>query len=67
MEKAYYVGPDLAKKIFQGFTADEKGRKIGNKKMSGKAMVEFFSKWRIGTGLQEKASCVMLPAWRIFT
>ena len=43
MKKAYYVGLDIAKNIFQVFSADEQGREIGNKKMSRKAMVEFFA------------------------
>jgi hypothetical protein len=43
MEAAYYVGLDLAKNIFQIFTADGKGLEIGNRKMGRKAMVEFFA------------------------
>ncbi|MDR2745198.1 MAG: IS110 family transposase [Desulfovibrio sp.] len=44
MKGAYYLGLDIAKNIFQIFTADEKGREIGNRKMSRRAMVEFFAK-----------------------
>jgi transposase len=37
------VGLDIAKNIFQVFTAAENGREIGNRKMPRKAMIEFFA------------------------
>jgi transposase len=43
MEKAYYVGLDIAKNIFQVFTANEKGREISNRKMNRRPMIEFFA------------------------
>lgn len=43
MRKVYFVGLDIAKNVFQLFLADEKGKQIGNKKMSRSQMVQFFS------------------------
>jgi transposase len=43
MKKAYYVGLDIAKNIFQVFAADEKGREISNRKIQRNAMIAFFA------------------------
>jgi transposase len=43
MKRAYYVGLDIAKNIFQVFLADANGRELGNKKMNRKALVPFFA------------------------
>lgn len=42
MEKAYFIGLDIAKNLFQVFMADEKGRKISNKKLSRSEAKTFF-------------------------
>jgi transposase len=46
MKRAYYVGLDIAKNIFQVFAADGRGREIGNRKMLRKPMIEFFANLR---------------------
>lgn len=43
MEKAYYIGLDIAKNVFQVFMVDEKGRKICNKKLSRVEAKTFFA------------------------
>ena len=44
MKKVYYAGLDIAKNVFQVFLADERGRELGNRKMTRKQLVEFFSR-----------------------
>jgi hypothetical protein len=34
MSQAYFIGLDIAKNVFQAFSADEKGKAIANKKGS---------------------------------
>jgi transposase len=46
MKRAYYVGLDIAKNIFQVFAADGRGREIGNRKIGRKPMIEFFANLR---------------------
>ena len=43
MKKVYYVGLDIAKNIFQVFQADERGRELGNRKMTRNQAMEFFT------------------------
>lgn len=43
MRKAYFIGLDIAKNVFQVFMADEKGRKICNKKLSRSEAKTFFA------------------------
>lgn len=42
MKKVYFVGLDIAKNVFQLFLADEKGKQLGNRKMSRSQMESFF-------------------------
>ena len=44
MKKVYYVGMDIAKNVFQVFLADERGRELGNRKLSRLQVKEFFTK-----------------------
>ena len=43
MRESYFIGLDIAKNIFQVFTADGKGREISNKKLSRNAMTQYFA------------------------
>ena len=43
MREAYFIGLDIAKNVFQIFTADDKGREISNKKLSRSAMIQYFA------------------------
>lgn len=43
MKKAYFVGLDIAKNIFQVSMADRKGQQIVNKKLKRSGMKEFFA------------------------
>lgn len=43
METVYSVGLDIAKNVFQVFLADGSGKEIQNKKLSRKAMLNFFA------------------------
>jgi transposase len=43
MKEAYFIGLDIAKNIFQVFTADGKGREISNKKLNRNAMIRYFA------------------------
>ena len=43
MREAYFIGLDIAKNVFQVFTADDKGREVSNKKMSRSAMTRYFA------------------------
>lgn len=43
MRKAYFIGLDIAKNVFQVFMADEKGRKISNKKLKRSEVKTFFA------------------------
>jgi transposase len=43
MSQAHFIGLDIAKNVFQVFSADEKGRAIANKKMSRSAMKEYLT------------------------
>lgn len=43
MKKVYFIGLDIAKNVFQLFLADEKGRQIGNRKMTRNQMIQCFS------------------------
>lgn len=45
MKTAYFIGLDIAKNIFQVFTADGKGREISNKKMNRNAMTKYFAQF----------------------
>ncbi|MDR2819351.1 MAG: hypothetical protein LBB60_02295 [Desulfovibrio sp.] len=42
MSQAYFIGLDIAKNVFQVFSADEKGKAIANKKMGRSAVKEYF-------------------------
>ncbi|MDR1888148.1 MAG: IS110 family transposase [Zoogloeaceae bacterium] len=42
MSQAYFIGLDIAKNVFQAFSADEKGKAIANKKMGRSAVKEYF-------------------------
>jgi hypothetical protein len=44
MERAYYVGVDIAKTIFQVFASGGEGREIGNSKTYWNSLIEFFAK-----------------------
>jgi transposase len=44
MRKVYFIGLDIAKNVFQVFSADDKGREIANKKMNRNAMIEYFAR-----------------------
>jgi transposase len=43
VNKSYFIGLDLAKNIFQVFTADGKGREVSNKKLNRNAMTRYFA------------------------
>ena len=43
MRTAYFIGLDIAKNIFQVFTADAKGREVSNKKLNRNAMTRYFA------------------------
>lgn len=43
MREAYFIGLDIAKNVFQIFTADSKGREISNKRLTRNAMTRYFS------------------------
>ena len=43
MKESYFIGLDIAKNIFQVFTADSKGREISNKKLIRSAMTRYFA------------------------
>jgi transposase len=44
MSKEYFIGLDIAKNVFQVFTADDKGNAVANKKMSRHATIEYFTR-----------------------
>jgi transposase len=44
MSKGYFIGLDIAKNVFQVFTADDTGKAVANKKMSRNATKEYFTK-----------------------
>jgi transposase len=44
MSKSYFIGLDIAKNVFQIFSADESGKAIANKKMSRNATLEYFTR-----------------------
>jgi transposase len=43
MREAYFIGLDIAKNIFQVFTADSAGREISNRKLNRNAMTRYFA------------------------
>ena len=43
MRESYFIGLDVAKNVFQVFTADSKGREISNKKLNRNAMTRYFA------------------------
>ncbi|MDR2851405.1 MAG: hypothetical protein LBV65_05195 [Desulfovibrio sp.] len=43
MSRAYLIGLDIAKNVFQVFAADEKGGAIAKKKLSRSDMKEYFT------------------------
>ena len=43
MRESYFIGLDIAKNVFQVFTADGKGREISNKKLGRNAMTRYFA------------------------
>ena len=43
MRESYFIGLDIAKNVFQVFTADGKGREISNRKLSRNAMTRYFT------------------------
>ena len=43
MKESYFIGLDLAKNVFQVFTADSKGREVSNKKLGRNAMTRHFA------------------------
>jgi transposase len=43
MNRSYFIGLDIAKSVFQVFTADSKGQEISNKKISRSAMTRYFA------------------------
>jgi len=43
MRESYFIGLDIAKNVFQVFTADSKGREISNKKINRGAMTQYFA------------------------
>lgn len=43
MREAYFIGLDIAKNIFQVFTADGKGREISNKRLNRNTMTRYFA------------------------
>lgn len=43
MKESYFIGLDLAKNVFQAFTADSKGREVSNKKLGRNAMTRHFA------------------------
>jgi len=43
MKESYFIGLDIAKNVFQVFTADSKGREISNKKLSRSAVTQYFA------------------------
>lgn len=45
MKESYFIGLDIAKNIFQVFTADGKGREISNKKLSRNSMIRYFAQF----------------------
>lgn len=45
MSESYFIGLDIAKNIFQVFTADDKGREISNKRLSRNAMTRYFAQF----------------------
>jgi transposase len=44
MSRAYFIGLDIAKNVFQAFSADDRGKALQNKKMTRKATIEYFTK-----------------------
>jgi len=42
MKESYFIGLDIAKNVFQVFTADGNGREISNRKLSRNAMARYF-------------------------
>ena len=43
MKNVYYVGLDIAKNVFQVFLADQKGRELGNRKLTRNKLIPFFA------------------------
>ena len=43
MRESYFIGLDIAKNVFQVFTADSKGRELSNKKLSRSAVTQYFA------------------------
>ena len=43
MKESYFIGLDLAKNVFQVFTADSKAREVSNKKLGRSAMTRHFA------------------------
>ena len=43
MKKVYYIGMDIAKNVFQVFLADQRGRELGNRKLTRKQLIPFFA------------------------
>ncbi len=43
MKKVYYIGMDIAKNVFQVFLADQRGRELGNRKLTRKQLTSFFA------------------------
>jgi len=43
MRELYFIGLDIAKNVFQVFTADDKAREISNRKLSRNAMTRYFT------------------------
>jgi len=61
MRKGNFVGLDIAKNVFQVFTADDKLREISNKKLSRNAMVCYFAQLPPSTiGIE---ACGMAHYW----
>lgn len=44
MAKVYFIGLDIAKNVFQVFSADGQGKKLGNRKMHRQAALEYFTR-----------------------
>ncbi len=45
VRESYFIGLDIAKNIFQVFTADSNGREISNKKLKRNAMTQYFAQF----------------------
>ncbi|MDR1777000.1 MAG: transposase, partial [Desulfovibrio sp.] len=44
MAKVYFIGLDIARNVFQVFSADGQGKKLGNRKMHRQAALEYFTR-----------------------